>query len=154
MEIKLGEGIDNISFGMSRKGIESILGQPDEIESYPDMIDSEYKTEAWHYDESEISASFDEIEEFRLSMLSTSDPEAKLMGKKVIGLNEDAFLKEIESLDLGEAEIEDWSTEKMPGNKVISYSDASLNFWFDNSILREITWSPYLDEDDNPIWPE
>lgn len=154
--IEIGRGLGNIRFGWSREQLESFLGQPDEKDdfTYPVSDDDEVGSESWHYDEYEFSASFNEEDEWKLGALAVSSTDFVLKGKKLIGLAKDVFLKEVENLDFGEFDEEDWSSDENPDQKLISFPETSLNFWFEDDLLTEIQWGPLYDEDDAPVWPE
>jgi hypothetical protein len=70
-EIKAGIGLDNIKFGMLREDIKNLLGEPDEIDTHTDNED-EGQTESWHYDDMELSISFEEIDGMRLFSIAVS----------------------------------------------------------------------------------
>jgi len=155
-EIQIGKGLGQIVFGWSREDLEKFMGKPDETDdfTYPVSENAEVGSESWHYDEYEFSASFNEEDEWKLGALAVSSPEFVLKGKKLIGLQKDAFLNAIEGMDLGEYDDEDWSSDENPDQKLIAFPETSLNFWFEDDMLTEIQWGPFYDDDDAPIWPK
>jgi hypothetical protein len=149
----LGKGLDNIKFGISREELKKILGEPEEIESFPPDTLDDFPTETWHYDKLEISASFIEEGTWKLESIAVSSADFALEGKKLMGLSLEKVIKEIESINLGEIDHEDLSSDNDTDYQLISVNEKSIHFWFDNEILNEISWGPFYDEDDNPLWP-
>lgn len=149
-EIKIGKGLNTILFGISRDTFKKQMGEPTEIDAYDaGEDDDEYLTEAWHYDELEISASFDEEDDWRLTTLSTSADYATLNGKKVIGLTVNELQDLIAPLELGDAEIE----EIEDNQTLVSIVSSSINFWFENGKLSEVQWGVLWKDEDTPKWP-
>lgn len=152
-EIKLGEGLGEIKFGMSREQVRTILGEPDDVDQYSDSDLEDDSSESWHYDEMEISLSFDEDAEWKLVTIAVSSPEYLFNGKKLIGLNQQALIKELSAQKLGESETEDWSSEEIPNHKLVSYPEFQVNFWLENDELAEIQWGPIITDEDTVQWP-
>lgn len=150
-EINIGVGFDNVKFGITRDELKEILGKPDEIEKFSYSESEDDLTEVWHYDTHELSASFDEDEDWCLSMLATSSPEFSLGGFKLVGLSKDEVIGKISDLSLGEMIEEDWSTEDSSNHKLLSFDSSSLNLWFDRDHLSEIQWGPLVDDDYDDI---
>ncbi|MDP4186830.1 MAG: hypothetical protein Q8907_10070 [Bacteroidota bacterium] len=144
--IEIGRGIDAITFGMTRQEVEQIAGKPSEKETYPLSDEENDMAETWHYDELDISISFEEAEDWLLTSISVSSPDYLLDGKQLIGKNFDQVVEELEKMELGEIEVEDSSPDDGINEKVLSIDESGLNFWFENGILTEIQW--------NPLWPE
>ncbi|ASB50852.1 hypothetical protein [Alkalitalea saponilacus] len=153
--IQLGTGIGKLKFGMTRKEVVSIIGEPNEIEEFtPDETNDTGNSIAWHYDELELSASFDEEDNWRLTSLAVSSPDYLFEDINLIGLSQEEVMQQIEMMDLGDIELEDLSDEDLVNQQVGSIPDVSLNLWFEDGILTEIQWGPYWDdEDESYIWP-
>lgn len=157
-DILAGEGLGRIKFGMTKEELKEILGEPDEVDVFsPTENDgeSEEQMESWHYDSLELSASFDELEDWRLVTLSVSSDEYLFEEKSLIGLEKKELIKVLNELGLQELEHEDWSSSESPDHKLISSEEAGINFWLDEGILTEIQWGPlFSDDDENIDWPE
>jgi len=152
--IELGKGIDNLQFGMSREQFKEIMGEPDEVEVMENEDLPEDTSEAWHYDEVELSASFDQMEDWRLTSLAVSSDEYTFEGIDLIGLSQQEVMDQIEMMDLGDISIEELSDEEGNSQQIATLLDVSLNLWFDNGILSEVQWGPYWDdEEEELIWP-
>ncbi len=128
-EILLGKGYDSLKFGMTRAEVEEILGKPDEIDSYANSEEEGDNTEAYHYDKIELSVSFDEIDDWKLTSIAVSDSDSDLDGLKLIGVSSSDLLEKIDALALGEYEREDVSSPESPDNEVVSFMGATINFW-------------------------
>lgn len=156
-DIYAGEGLGRIKFGMTRKEVKDILGEPDEAEVFSPSDhdgDDDEQMESWHFDSHEISASFDEMEDWRLVTLSVSSSDYLFEGKKLIGMDRKDLIKTLNELDLKDLEYEDWSTNESPDHKLISAEEAGMNFWLDEGVLTEIQWGPLFSDDDEIEWPE
>lgn len=153
--IKLGSGLGTLKFGMTREEVKAALGEPNEIENYNPLEEDEGQSEAWHYDEMELSANFDEEDNFKLTSLAVSSPDYLFEGVNLIGLSQEEVMQQIEMMDLGEVEMEDVAEEEVAQQMVCSIAEVSLNLWFEERQLSEIQWGPYWDEDEECyIWPE
>lgn len=153
--IKLGSGLGALKFGMTREEVKAALGEPNEIENYNPLEEDEGQSEAWHYDEMELSANFDEEDNFKLTSLAVSSPDYLFEGVNLIGLSQEEVMQQIEMMDLGEVEMEDVAEEEVTQQMVCSIAEVSLNLWFEEGQLSEIQWGPYWDEDEECyIWPE
>jgi len=146
--IKIGEGIGSIAFGMTKEELTEVAGKPDEKEQFNYDDSDEYQAESWHYDGLELSVAFEEMNEWKLTSIAVSSPGYELGGKKLIGMTKDDVVKAIKGLDLGTMEFEDCSTDESPDLSVISFDESALNLWFDEGLLTEIQWG-ILWEDEN-----
>ncbi len=152
--IVLGKGLDNMHFGMLREEIKGILGEPDEIEKIVNEDLDEDNSEVWHYDELEISAAFDELEDWRLTSFAVSSPDYTFEGVDLIGLSQQEVLDQIDLMGLGDVTIDEVSEGEEVNQQIAFVQEASLNLWFDNGKLSEIQWGPFWDEEeDEVIWP-
>jgi hypothetical protein len=154
-KIELGKGLDNLYFGMSRDAFKEIMGEPDEIETIENEDLPEDLSEAWHYDDVELSASFDQMEDWRLTSLAVSSDNFSFEGIDLIGLSQQEVMEQIEIMGLGDISIEELSDDEENSQQLATILDVSLNLWFDNGILTEIQWGPFWDEEEEElIWPE
>lgn len=152
-EIKSGEGLGQLKFGMSTNQVKQLLGEPDEVETYSYETEEGELSETWHYDEHELSISFDEEENWKLVSIAISAPEVTFKGQKLIGMKRDELIKILEGLEIGPLEFEDWSSAESPNHKLISAEEVEINFWLDDDELSEIQLGPLFDNDDDIKWP-
>ena len=150
--IELGVGTLGIQFGMTRQEVEKVLGKPDEIENYPSPDEEDGATEVWHYDEHELSATFDELDDWNLAALAVSSPDYLFQGVTMIGLSREEAIQQIELMDIGDIEIEDVPIEE--DDEVVEYQiasiyDAALNLWFEDGSTTEVQWGAFYDDDES-----
>ncbi|KAA3635679.1 MAG: hypothetical protein DWQ02_09550 [Bacteroidetes bacterium] len=153
--IKPGIGVGDLSFGMSRDQVVETLGQPTEKESFADP-DQEHEDleEIWHYDELELSASFEAANDWVLVSLSVSGEEYRLEGTPIIGLTKDGLTAVLNDMDFGEVEYEDHSSLENPSQELIASTLFGMNFWLENGKVTEIQWNPMLMEEGELDWSE
>ncbi len=147
-EIKIGKGLGDIHFGLTKKELLQLIGPPTEKEIYLTSEEEEYLTEVWHYDEYQFSVSFDEEDGWRLTSITTNNPEVELSRNKLIPKNLNEIVEFASNQNLGDSEI-----EELEGNSVvITFIESSINFWFSNNKLTEIHWGVLWKNEDTPIW--
>lgn len=144
-KIFLGEGLDKLKFGMTKEEVKGILGEPDDVEEIEYEEDDDDISIVWHYDQLEISVSFDkDDEQWLLFSIASSAPETELAGKKLIGKTFEEAMEEIKNLNLGEIEIE--QDEEDENLKQVFADESSISFWFDENILTEMQWGPIFED--------
>ena len=144
-EIKIGLGLGNIRFGSSKEAVKKILGEPNEIDQVDVPIDEEeISIEQWHYDNLELSLSFDDNEDELLDTFAVSSPEYTLNGIALIGKSIIEIDNILVDLMLGDCEKDNLSDDE-DNTHVYSFHDSNMNFWFEDDELSEIQWGP--DED-------
>ena len=151
-DIKIGKGLGKLTFGNSRDYVLKALGKPTEKEVYNASEDDDYQTEDWHYDDIEVSLSFDEEDNWKLTTIATSSAQISLGGKFLIGLSLEETMKETEKMELGENMLEDFS-EGNENTKLVSYPNSGLNLWFEDDELSEIQFAVLWKDEDKPDWP-
>ena len=152
-EIKTGHGLGTITFGMTRDQVRAILGEPDDIDEYSDSDLEDDSSESWHYDELEISLSFDEDADWKLVTIAVSSPDYTFHNKNLIGLQADELMTELKAFDLGDYDTDDWSSEEIPDHKLISFPESQMNFWLEDGELTEIQWGPLFLDEETIQWP-
>ncbi|MEO9871253.1 hypothetical protein [Ekhidna sp.] len=153
LDIKPGEGLGNIKFGMNRDEVERLLGKPDHQEVTHYGEDESDQSDAWEYHPLRLDLSFEEVEGWRLMIISVSSEDYLLKGSSLIGLNQDELMEELEMLSIKDLEIEDLSSEDHPNQKLVSSEELAVNFWLHDNILEEIQWGPQFLDDDTIKWP-
>ena len=153
-EVKTGEGLNDIKFGITREELESLLGKPDEVDGFSYEEDGqENDTEAWHYDEYEISFSFDKDDNWLLGTIASSAEDTIFAGEKIMGLDPDSVMNLLRANGIDDAVLEDLSTPENPNHHVIMVEDDSINFWFEDGELSEVQWSPFWEDEETIVWP-
>ncbi len=153
-EIIIGQGLGPVKFGMTRDQVEALLGAPDEVEENVDIDeDLDEAAEAWHYDELEMSASFDMEDDWKLGMMAISSEDALLNGKALIGLNRNQLLESLQDMGFEDLVFEDWSDEEDEDRHLVQSDASAINFWLEEGILTEIQWGPRYLDDETVDWP-
>lgn len=152
-EIKPGTGFGNILFGMTRDQVKKILGEPEETERNVHDDDEEDVTESWHYDEIEVSLSFEKTEDWKLCTIAVSDPNATIKGKKPIGMSKKDAESLLKSLDVKNPRLEDWSTAEDPDYFSLTAEELEMVFWIEEDEVMDIQWGPYFIDEDTIRWP-
>jgi hypothetical protein len=143
MEIKLGTGIGEITFGKKEAEIIAILGEPDK------MFTSEDEEEEliYQYNKQKLRLTFYNEEEGRLGYISCGNPALTFEGKHLIGEPVTKVTDEVLK-DLNEWNVENYD-----------YFDTYLNEekWIvltvDYDVVMEVDFGVILDEDEEYIWP-
>ena len=154
LEIKPLNGLGSLRFGMSRDEVTSLLGEPEDVDEYSFSGAEDDLSESWHYDEMDLSMSFDAEDDWRLVTLAVSSPDYQLEGHSLVGLNRDELLSLLESIGIGNISEENELALDMPGHQLVAAHDHFMNFWFEGNRLMEVQWSPRFNDDDEIEWPE
>lgn len=138
IEIKIGEGLGDINFGISKDELEKVIGAPNEKEIFSSNEDDD--TEIWHYDTLEVSFSFNKENNWLLSTIASSSELTTFEGEKIIDLDVDSFTNLLKAKGYEDIINEDLSTEEEPNNHLVFLEEESINFWFEEGELSEIQW--------------
>ena len=153
MEIKVGIGLGDITFGSSKSNVKNIIGEPDEIEKLDVPVDDEeILLEQWHYDDMELSVSFELDDNEVLDTIAVSSSDYTINGISIIGKNINEINDLLISLQLGTFEKEDLSDEEEK-TIVFRFIENNMNFWFEDDILSEIQWGPVFLNEPPVIFP-
>ena len=166
-DIRPGQGLGLLKFGMTRHQVRMLLGEPDEMDALvyneegSDEVDALVYNEegsdageAWHYDTLELSVSFDRHADWKLVSMAVSSPEYTFNGTPLIQLNKTELLRQLKMLGISDLDQEDLSTSDAPNYHLLSSEGLCINFFLEEDKLSEIQWSPLFEEDDTIIWPE
>ena len=149
-----GQGLGNLKFGLAREQVKQLLGEPDESETYSYTESEQDLTESWHYDELELSISFDEDEDWRLVTICISSDFYEFQHFNPVGMNKTELVAQLNKLEIRDLEYEDCSADESPNHELYSSDDLGMNFWIDEGIVTEVQWGPLLIDDENIDWPE
>ncbi len=151
--IRLGRGLTDLQFGCSKDDIEQFLGEPSDIDSIESESSDDTESHVWHYDDLGISFTFDEADGFRMGLLSVNSDQYILRDLIRVGMKKQMVLDTLEELAMLDYAEEDHSSLDNPDHTLVAVDEKSLYLWFDSDQLTEIQWFPYLDEDEEIIWP-
>jgi len=142
-------GFGELKFGSQQSVAENIMGEPEEIEDLPGEAD-ESDAEVWNYWKQGHTLFFDKELQNRCVCCETDNNTAKLYGKDVFAMNEAAVVELMKNQGFKEldTENEEW------GERRVSFSDAVMDFYFENDKLISISWGVMIDlETNEPQWP-
>lgn len=148
----IGQGLDNIKFGITDKELINIMGNPDEREE-----DSEegFETLTLYYDNPSIDFSFDMDEsenKLILTCISLSDPDFNLENKITLGMTIEEVKNQMKAL---KAEDPEYSTDDIePETEILNYENESLILWFEKGMLSTIQAGLLWMDDETPVLPE
>ena len=143
--INIGVGLGSLKFGIYTNDVEEELGNPSEAEKNED------EGENWHYDDYDMSMSFDE--DSRLVTIAVSDESYLLEGVSLIGKDVEFVEEQVKGMNLGESFHEEMSEGEDGGISVLGFEDSSMNLWFEDGILTEIQFWPLFKDEDTIVWP-
>ena len=141
-----GKGLGNLKFGIYTTDEEDELGDPTEKETNEDG------GEDWHFDDFDLSMSFDE--DSRLVTIAVSDESYLIEGVNLIGKDVSFVEEQVKNMNLGEFLHEEFSEDEEGGISVIGFEDSSINLWFEDGILTEIQFWPLFKDEDTIVWPD
>jgi len=150
-EIIPGKGIGNILLGMKIADVEKILGKPDDKEVI-EYDDGENSCTLYYFD-LQIDLTFESDDDDRLSFISIENEQFSIENKVKVGQSIDEVKSLCKTLSFSEPELEDMSSDDAPNQKLLSYDNENINFWFTDNSLDEIQIGPYWKDDETPIWP-
>ena len=147
-EIKLGTGLGDIRFGLNMDEIETLLGEPEEIEESDD--EDEFEHQAWNYWDEGYSLYFDKEDDYRLSCIETANPNVTLWGKRIFEMNQPEIMEMFK-----EKGITDYETEKLDTGEVrLSYEREMIDLYFEDGRLLAINFGVFIGDDLEVKWPQ
>ena len=150
LEIRPLVGFGELKFGADQSDVENYLGEPQEIEDLPGEVD-ESDAEVWNYWNEGHTVFFEKDMENKCTCFETDNEEAILFGKNIFDLNEKQIIELMETNGYREIDTEDeeW------GERRVSYSDAVMDFYFEDDNLISVSWGVMIDlENDKAEWPK
>ena len=136
--IKPKEGLGDVKFLSTVDEFISMIGQPDDDELIQEKI-SNYNSRILHYDSLELSASFDEENNWKLSSITVNSDAFHINDIYLFNCSKIEFLKKIETLDLGTYEIDVYNEEEY-SSTTYYFRLNNISFWFENDALQKIQW--------------
>ena len=143
-----GQGIGKLHFGFKKPQVETLLGEPDEVEPAEDEENLEY----WHYDTLGMSLVFDAIESMRLTTIVSANNDTTLFGEDVIDMGRDLLIdllrkKGYKNLNFTE-DFDDESTLE-----TIESDEIEMLFWLRDGKVTEVQFGPFFADEDTVNWP-
>lgn len=139
--IQLKKGLNELMFGAATEEAKKIFGEASEIEVLEKDTEDEPDTELWYYDEDSFSLFFETDTDLVLTSIEINNSATQLFGKKIFEMDEDGIIELMKENGFSEmyTEDEEW------GEKLISFEDALIDFYFEEGKLVTVNWSNDLD---------
>ena len=135
------KGYGEIPFGMTLDEAVKILGMPDFYEELSDMEETGNRSIFYEYEELETNIYFEGVTKSVVACFETENDEATLYGKPVFNLTKEEIIDLMKKQGFKELEEETEDDELR-----ISFEDALIDFFFDESKLTAISWGVLVDE--------
>lgn len=137
LEIQLKQGLNGLQFRAGNEEAKAILGEPNEIEALEQETDDDPETELWYYDDLGLCLFFEADPDFELTSIEINNENALLFGAKIFDMNEDQVIDLMKANGFSEmyTEDEEW------GEKLLSFDDALIDFYFEEGKLVSANWS-------------
>jgi hypothetical protein len=143
-----GTGLGDLKFGMKKKHVKSLIGDPDEAEEGLDGSNLDY----FHYDEYGLSICFDGTEDYRLSTIVCDAEDIELYGKKVNGFSKEQITALLKSKGFREVKT-DFHSSGDTETETVECEEIEMMFWFENDELFEVEWGPFFMDENEIKWP-
>jgi hypothetical protein len=150
LEIKPLIGFGDLKFGEEQSIVENYFGEPQEIEDLPGEAE-ESDAEVWNYWDDGHTVFFDNDLKNKCTCFETDNDEATLFGKTVFDMGEKEVVELMKVNGYKDLDVEDeeW------GERRVSFSDAVVDFYFEDDKLVSVSWGVMIDLDsDEPQWPK
>lgn len=146
-QINIGKGLGTLHFGASKEQVLALLGEPSEIEKYTlsDLDDDD--TEAWHYDDLDLSLSFDEETNWQLSSIALSSDAYTLDGQALVGKSKDEVVAFFNAKGYDDIEEDEEVKQENADNCLLHVDKASISLWFEDDVLTEFQIGPCFNTD-------
>jgi len=112
----------NITLGLERNDVRSILGEPSSIDRYD--ISEDNDIECWNYDSHQLELIFETDSGFKLAKMSFFSKETRYKNIAIVGMKEKTLLKKIPELYLEDEKDEFGYSYEFPGENVLIWVDA------------------------------
>ena len=146
MQIRTGIGINDVKFGLTENEVLDLIGQPTLIQIDEEDED---KNRVYQYDKLKMKLTFYNKYDGKLGYVRTANPEIKINGQPVIGMEIDKAIKAF-GLKKSEWNKEHYFTFNSYFNEGIW---TTLNEEY--GVVTDIEFGFLLDESgENPIWPK
>jgi len=135
--IQLKKGLNDLPFGATAEEAHKYFGDPTEIEVLEKDSDEDPETELWYYDEQSFSLFFEGDPDLVLTSIEINNQETTLFGRKIFGMTEDQIIQLMKENGFFEmyTEDEEW------GERLLSFDDALIDFYFEDNQLVTVNWS-------------
>jgi hypothetical protein len=148
LEIKPMVGFGDLKFGATTEAVEKYFGKPQETETL-DVEGEINEIEVWSYWEMGHSVYFEKDQDNVCTNFETDNEQALLFGQKVFGLDEAGIVDLMKKQGFADFEVD----EEEPGERILFFHDAHLQFVLEEGELVLVSWAVAVDEEDRILWP-
>ena len=148
MEIKIGNGLDDVVFGISQNRLKEIVSDPDKINDVGKELDF---AKIFYYNEEKIKYKFDKNEAFRLYAIEIFSEALLLYGKKVVGLDKQELLNLLKANDIKEKDLE---IDDYFSFETIHSEEMSATFELEFNKVRSVEICPFFSDNEEILWPK
>ncbi len=148
LEIKPMVGFGDLKFGVDQTTVEKYFGTPQETETL-DVEEEIQDVEVWSYWELGHSVYFEKELKNVCTNFETDNEEATLFGKEIFNFDEQQVVDLMKENGFSDVEVE----EEEPGEKILFFGDAHMQFVFEDEELALVSWAVAMDDEDNILWP-
>ncbi|QHL88156.1 hypothetical protein GU926_12215 [Nibribacter ruber] len=146
-EIRLGQGIGDLKFGITMEDVEELMGEPEEVEESDEEDEFEHK--AWNYWDTGFSFYFDKEDDYRLSCIETANPNVTLWGEKIFEMD----MNKVQDLFKAKG-ITSVEKETMENDVVcLSYDKEMIDLYFEEGKLLAVNFGVHMDDNLEVKWP-
>ncbi|WP_428241542.1 hypothetical protein [Gynuella sp.] len=142
MNIKLGEGVGPVQFGVTKAKTIELLGAPDKV------YETDSDCERLQFNDIMLELSFEPENENLLGWIEVHNSNAELFGLKLLGKTKEDVLMLLAGHLNYAPETEDYGSMES-----LSYDNHWLELQFEFNRLKCINFGVLYDESDAPIWP-
>ena len=143
MEIKIGEGLGEVYFGITQKALVEILGPPTTKRR------DESKNCSFYYNDLQSIFCFEKSHSGRLGWIETENPKSTFMGKRVFRMSPDRIVALVQNTFDIEAEVTDYDSFQS-----CCFDDIWLEFQFRFGRLRTLCFGVMFADKDRVRWPK
>lgn len=148
LEIMPMTGFGELKFGASKEEVETYFGQPQETETL-EVEDEINMVDVWSYWDQGHSVYFEKDENDVCTNFETDNEAATLFGTEVFQLDENGALQLMKENGYQSFEVE----EEEPGERILFFGDAHLQFVFEEDKMVLVSWAVGVDDEGKVLWP-
>lgn len=149
LEIKPMLGFGDLKFGAGQDAVKKYFGDPQETETL-DVEGEIHDVEVWSYWDQGHSVYFEKELNNVCTNFETDNEDATLFGQRIFDLDEPQIINLMKQQGFSDFEEE----EDEPGEKIVFFGDAHLQFVFEEGELVLVSWAVAMDDDEKILWPK
>lgn len=140
MELRIGQGLGEMVFGMREKDLANVLGKPDK--AYDEETHRELQ-----YNRLRCTAWLDPDDDHRLNWIVCDHPDVEIFGARLMGKPKDEVLDHLAKHLDEDVEFEDHGSFESH-----LFEESWLELQFEYGVLFSVRFGSLFDDNDDPIW--